>query len=171
MADIHYYRILRTHQGGVCGEMTVKGESFFAMESLRPGKGYDSIPPGIYKLKMVNLGDREKGKKGPCLRFIEIPGREENSGYPFLIHRARNDNWKTLAGCIAPGMKAFHPKRNQLNTNLNDSIKAMDRILELLGGFKPGNIYTILIENAAPGQKDTWTRDQFIDLRKMHKKT
>lgn len=169
MADIHYYRILRTHQGGVCGEMTVKSETFFAMENLSDSR-YDSIPPGIYRLKMDKLGDREKGQKGPCLRFIEIKGRD-GKGYPFLIHRAKKNNWKTLTGCIAPGMEAFHPKGNQLHTGLTDSIKAMDRIMDLLGWFTVGNIRTISIENCAPGQKDIWTREQFIDRRKKHKPT
>lgn len=165
MADIHYYRMLRTPQGGVCGEMTVKGETFFAMENLAVDAKYDSIPKGLYQIKMVKLGDRDKGKKGECFRFTEIKGRK-GAGNPFLIHRAKNNNWKTLAGCIAPGMGAVHKGKNQMNTQLTESVKAMNRIMELLGGFKEGNIFTILIETDAPGQTDTWTREQFINRRK-----
>jgi hypothetical protein len=164
MSDILYYRILRTPEGGVCGEMTVAGVAFFAMENLRQGSGYDSIPPGVYQLKMVKLGERDQGKKGPCLQFSEIPGRK-GVGNPFLIHRAYKDNWKTLEGCIAPGMGASHPAGNQLNTRLSESEKAMDRILELLGGFEEGKVLSITIENAAPGQKDRWTREEFINRR------
>ena len=169
VADLHYYRILRTHQGGVCGELTVAGSSFFAMENLAKD-GYDSIPPGIYQIKMVKLGERSKGKKGPSFRFTEIMGRK-GKGRPFLIHRAYKDNWRTLEGCIAPGLDAIHPKRNPLNTKMTGSIQAMDKIFELLGGFEIGRVCYISIDNAAPGQKDTWTKDQFIYRRKHGKPT
>ena len=159
MADLHYYRILTTHQGGVCGELTVKGRSFFAMESLLD-KGYDSVPPGIYQLKMI-----QSKSKGPCFRFTEIIGRN-GVGKPFLIHRAFRNDWKTLEGCIAPGLRAVHAGRNQLNTKLTGSIRAMNQIFDLLGGFKKDRTCTISIENAAPGQKDTWTKEEFISRRR-----
>ena len=170
MADIDYYRILRTHRNAITGEMTVadkrpehggESETFFAMENQTGS--YDSIPQGIYTLKMVRLGNL-----GTCLRFIEIPGRD-GTGRPFLIHATRR--WQNLAGCIAPGMSAQQAgRRAGVNTQLRDSRAALDRIFELLGGFEAGDFVQIQIRNNAPGG-DTWTKQQFISRRTRGRRT
>lgn len=162
MADITYYRILKSSDGAVWGEMTVSGEHFVGVENRsntdprNPYKGYDSVPAGTYQLQM---GQKNNDPDVRCLRFVEIPGRK-GSGNPFLIHRAKNDAWRggSLAGCIAPGMAFGGAKTGQLN----ESEKAMNRIFELLG-YVPGKMVTIQIANNAPG--DSWTKDEFIERR------
>jgi hypothetical protein len=155
MADIHYYRILKTNKGAVFGEMTVAGESFVAVEN-RSKAGYDSIPAGIYNLKK-DTKHSDSGEEVPCLRFIEIPGRK-GKGNPFLIHRAKNDKWSTLAGCIAPGLSVSSKDEA---FKVQESVKAMDMILKLLGDSR--KVFTISIQNHAPGDK--WTKEEFIGRR------
>ena len=170
MADIAYHRILRTHRNAIAGEMTVtdkraehvgESETFFAMENQTGS--YDSIPRGIYTLKMV-----QGGSLGTCLKFTEIPGRG-GTGRPFLIHATRR--WRNLAGCIAPGLSAQQASRRAgVNTQLRDSRAALDRIFELLGGFEAGKFVQIHIFNNAPGG-DTWTKQQFISRRRSGQPT
>ena len=165
MADIHYYRILKTKEGAVFGEMSVRGVAFAAVENR--SKGYDSLPSGTYQIQKdyKKSGEQEPQKKVPkvpCLRFIEVPGRK-GVGSPFLIHRAKNDRWSTLAGCIAPGMDVRDARGTM---NILDSEKAMGKILELLG---EGKVFTISIDNDAPGDK--WKKDEFIQRRQKRQRT
>lgn len=172
MADMFYYRVLRTHRNAICGEIIVMdrrpgrvGESgsFFAMENQT--HEYDAVPKGSYQLKMIH--DRIRGN---CLQFVEIPGRK-GKGRPFLIHATKR--WQRLKGCIAPGMAAQHAtRRTGVNSQLVHSRRAMDQIIDLLGGFEADKpkMFTISIDNNAPGG-DTWTKQQFINRRKKKLET
>ena len=159
MAGLDYYRITRTHRDGIAGQMTVAGESFFAMENGK--KGYDSIPAGTYKLRMD-----ESKTLGRVMRFIEIPGRpgtKFQGSRPFLIHATRK--WQRLAGCIAPAGSARQVRRRAgVNTQLVDSQDAMKQIFELLGGFQRKKFVRIRIHNNAPGARKQ-TKQQFINSR------
>jgi hypothetical protein len=159
MADIDYYRITRTHRDAISGEITVAGESFFAMENAR--ENYASIPPGAYTLKMG-----ETKRLGRIMRFIEIPGRpgsKYEDSKPFLIHATRK--WQRLAGCIAPARSARQVSRHAgVNTQLVNSQDALAAIFELLGGFRQNKIVTIRIHNKAPGAKNQ-SKQEFISSR------
>ena len=75
MADIDYYRILRTQRNAICGEMFVKGKtenittSHFAMENQT--QSFDALPPGISDLKMIVY------RKRKALLFTEVCGRPD----------------------------------------------------------------------------------------------
>src|SRR5687767_13694423 len=101
MADLEYYRILKSKQRAVWGEITVKGVTFAAVENRT--KKYDSLPAGVYRVQMdLKEKSDSDGKEVNCLRFIQVRGRDGKNN-PFLIHRAWHNDWTTLKGCIAPG--------------------------------------------------------------------
>jgi hypothetical protein len=155
-ASIHYFRVLRTPENAVWGELTVNGVTFVAVEN-RSVSSYNSVPAGVYQLKMDT---KNSGTPCKCLRFTEVPGRKGGAARPFLIHRAYGDNWTDLAGCIAPGMAVQGGAKGM---QLTQSEAAMDKLFELLGGYEKDKTCYIHIDNHAPGDK--WTREEFIERR------
>jgi hypothetical protein len=154
MADIQYVRVSRALDGAVWGELTVRGVTFAAVEN-RSVAGYDSLPGhALYNLRM-DVKNNDPTVR--CLRFVDVPGRA-GVGNPFLIHRAWNDNWRGLQGCIAPGMSVGRAGA------IERSDHAMNEIFRLLAGeWVKNRASTIYIENHAAG--DSWNKDEFIGRR------
>jgi len=94
----------------------------------------------------------------PCLRPVEDRIRH------ILIHGVQNDDPKYLEGCIAPGLSFAVDLAYWFATDytvFSQSELAMNKIFELLGGFKQGNRVTLQVLTNATGineDRDHWRR-------------
>jgi hypothetical protein len=131
----------------VLGTLTYGDQKWFTIENRTIKKPGDcvSVREGTYTLKMDH---KNQGEPIECLRFYH-PGMRT-----LLIHRAKDNNYHHLSGCIAPGM-SVNAK------GIQDSEKAMAELLKALGEFHQGRHFQIVVENNAPGvqgDKDEWLK-------------
>ena len=113
---------------------------------------YSSLRVGIYEMKHSK---KERNLDGTPSEIINCLRPTDERIRKVLIHRAKNDNPNTLAGCISPGIFG-HPN------NFSGSVTAMEKLFEALGGYQPEKLVTLKVLSNATGvglgTKETWWR-------------
>jgi hypothetical protein len=141
--DIRFRRTgVVNSNGSVAGELRIREQKWPTMER---GAGYTFVRKGVYTLLMCT---KISGRPVNCLCFSDSPAISKH-----LIHDAKDDDYKQITGCIAPGRGA-DPE------GVHGSADAMIDIFAALGGFFMWTKVTIFVENNIWGNetKDEWIR-------------
>ena len=135
MSDIVFARTgIINPNHSVPGLLTIGNRSWPTIER---GSAYTFVRKGEYTLKMdwkvthTNIH---------CLRF------DHDGIRTHLIHRALNDKYSNLEGCIAPGQSASEE-------GIAGSEAAMEEVFEALGKFIQGVKKTITVTNNIIGDE------------------
>jgi hypothetical protein len=129
----------------VRGTLTVKGQAYDTLERL---DGRVWLRPGTYTAKVEESpgGMKEKGTDGKSRPRRQIRPKHTYKAIggtgpaPILFHPGNTPN--DFEGCIGVGSE--DPK------GIVDSVKSMEEIFDLLGGFKVGTIVTIEVKGELP---------------------
>lgn len=130
--------------GSVAGELRIGVQKWPTMER---GADYTFVRKGVYTLLMCT---KVSGRAVNCLCFSDSLAISRH-----LIHDAKDDDYKQITGCIAPG-------RGADRSSVHGSADAMIDIFAALGGFFMWKKVTILVENNIRGDE---TKEQWIRRR------
>lgn len=134
--------------GTISGNLVVGGKTFYTVERV----GTPWLRLGTY---VVAMDTKRERRKVPCLR------PQECAFQTMLIHDADSDDFRSLSGCIAPGLQ-----RDTVTGSIAKSAEAMRMIMDLLGGFpgEEGKVFSLLVANNVPG--GTGTRESNLPARR-----
>jgi hypothetical protein len=130
---------------GLRGTLTVKGQSFDTLERLDRRVW---LRPGTYSAKMEESpgGMKEKGTDGKWRTRRQIrpkhdfKAKDGTGPAPILIHSGNVPN--DFEGCIGVGVES--------PSGIVESVKSMEAIFDLLGGFKAGTVVTLEVKGELP---------------------
>ena len=148
--DIQFRRTgIVNPNGSVAGELRIREQKWPTMER---GIDYTFVRKGVYTLLMCT---KISGRPVNCLCFSDSPAISSH-----LIHDAKNDDYKQITGCIAPG-------RGADRDGVHGSADAMIDIFAALGGFFMWKKVAIFVENNIRGDetKDEWIRRREAEAR------
>jgi hypothetical protein len=130
------------------GTLTIKGQEYDTLERL---DGRVWLRPGTYTATVEESpsGMKEKGSDGKWRKRRQIRPSHSFKAFggtgpaPILFHPGNTPN--DFEGCIGVGSE--DPK------GIVDSVKSMEEIFDLLGGFEVGTVVTIVVKGELPAKK------------------
>lgn len=162
VGELSLTRLWVNSAGRIIGQMSVLGttQSFSTIEF---GTKYlHAHGPAGYDLYM----DRKFGNDLMGLRF-------DHPGIHSLMIHVGDEDGNQLAGCVAPGLtyKLAPTPKNVPSVpqaiGIKESGKGVEKLFELLKGFRFGNRCVLHVENNPPDETDTRTAEKWLEDRRQ----